>query len=102
MDANWDYVLVRNNQASHHESMNSTEYMTIHYERAWHSGYENDSVRVTRRQDYASVEVGLYRKTMGLRHVLITHQDSNSISFVHVNDRPWIQRRPMADAIVEP
>jgi hypothetical protein len=82
--------------------MNRAKDITIDYERAWHSGREYDPVRVTRRQDYAMVEVGLYRKGMGLRHVLITHHDSNSISFVYVNNRPWIQGRSMTDTVVEP
>ena len=81
--------------------MNSTKDVTIYYERAWDSGCEDDSERVARRQDYTSVEVGLYRKGMGLRHVLITHQDSNDISLVYVNHRPWIQRRSVGYAVVE-
>ena len=94
--------LVRNNQPRHHESMNGTKYVTIHYEHARHSGYEDYSEGVTRRQYYANVEVGLYRKAMGLRQVFITHKNSNSISFVYMNHRPWIQRRSVRYAVVEP
>jgi hypothetical protein len=94
--------LACNNQATHHECMNSTKDVTIYYERAWHSGCEDDSVRVTRRQDHASVKICLYRKAMGLRHVLITHHESNNISYVSMNHGPWIQRRPMTDTVVEP
>ena len=82
--------------------MNSTKDVTINYERAWHSRYEDYFERVPRRQDYASLEVGLYRKGMGLRQVLITHHDSNSITFVYVNHRPWVQRRSVGYAVVEP
>jgi len=82
--------------------MNSTKNVTVHYERSWHVGCEYDSERVARCHDYASVEVGLYRKAMGLRHVLITHQYSNNISLVYVNNWPWIQRRSMSDTVVEP
>ena len=82
--------------------MNSTKDVTINYERAWHRGCEDYSERVTRRQDYAGLEVGLYRKGMDLRDVLIAHYDSNSISFVYMNHRPWIQRRPVGYAVVEP
>ena len=81
--------------------MNSTKDVTIYYERAWHSSCKDDSVRITRRQDYANVKVGLYREPMSLRRVLITHHDSNSISFVHMNDRPRIQGRTMIDTVVE-
>jgi hypothetical protein len=82
--------------------MNRTKDVTVHYEHAWHSGREDDSEGVTWRQDYTGLEVGLYRKGMGLRHVLITNHDSNSISFVCMNHRPWIQRRAMTDTVVEP
>jgi hypothetical protein len=82
--------------------MNSAKDVTIKYERAWHSGCEDDSVRVTRRQDHAFVEVALYSKAMGLRHVLVADEDVNHIALLHSNDRPRIRRRSVAYAIVEP
>ena len=82
--------------------MNGTKDVAIHYERTRHSGCEDDFERVTRGHDHASVEIGLYRKAVGLRRILVTHQDSNRISFVYMDHRPWIQRRSVGYAVVEP
>ena len=82
--------------------MNRTENVAVHHEFSSHCGRENDSVGFAGRYGYADREVGLYRETVGLRHVLVADEDANHIPLLHSNDRPRIQRRSMAYAIVEP
>ena len=94
-------MLARDYESSAHENVYCAKYVAIYDKRAWYSSRENYSVRVTKRQDHASVQVRSNRKAVRLRRILVTDKQSNNIPLMHMNHGPRIHGRPMTNTIIE-
>jgi len=81
--------------------MDCAEDVAVYVKRTCLCCLEDYLERVVRCHCDACIQIISNSEPMGLGLVMIAHNETHRIPFVNMNDWPWMNRRPVAHAIIE-
>jgi len=91
----------RDDQLPTHENVNGAEDVAVNVKGADLCCLKDYLVRIIRCHRDSRIQIVSNGKPVGLCLVKVAHHEVHHFSLVSVNYGPWVERRPMADAVIE-